>query len=42
MGLVVLDIRRLKWTVVLALIDVDIHRLTGRRWRGCRDGVVCE
>lgn len=42
MGLVVLDIRRLKWKVVLALIVLDIHRLTGRRWRGCRDGVVCE
>ena len=39
MGLVVLDIRRLKWTVVLALIVLDIRRLTGR---GCRDGVVCE
>ena len=42
MGLVVLDIRRLKWKVVLALIVLDIRRLTGRRWRGCRDGVVCQ
>lgn len=39
MGLVVLDIGRLKWKVVLALIVLDIRRLTGR---GCRDGVVCE
>lgn len=42
MGLVGLDIGRLKWKVVLALIVLDIRRVTGRRWGGCRDGVVCE